>query len=226
MSTEAAAATIEQTRKAAMFGLAGGMGAGKSTARKELGRLGAYVIDADQTMRELRKPGQAGFVAMVGILGEGILDDDGTIDTQKVSAAIFADADLKQEVEQAAHPLIWSAMYGKIETLGEDDIAVLEVPLMTPETAKVFDGVVVINTERERAIGNLVTYRNVTREEAEARINTQMTNEQRAAMADYTVHNDGTRRDFITAIREGVWPWLQEVAAERRAAIEAGTSIQ
>lgn len=200
-------------QRAAMFGLTGGMGAGKSTAGRKFSELGAEVIDADDVVRGLNQPGQAGFLAMVEIIGEEVVDDEGKLDAEKASSIIFAQPALKREVEQAIHPLVWGTMNSQVEDLDPKSIAVLEVPLLTPETAKVFDGVVVVNTARERAIGQLIANRGFTREKAEARINTQISNKNRAAMADYIIENNGTFDEFMVAIH-WAWDWMQQVATE------------
>lgn len=204
---------VESDRKAAMFGLTGGICAGKSTARRELSGLGAKVIDADKVFHDLRRPGQPGFEAMVEIIGEEIVADDGCLDNERIGSIIFSQPELKREVEKAIHPMVWGNMYGQVQAMGEEDIAVLEMPLLTPETAVPFDGVVSIIVEPEQAIRQLIANREgFTREKAEMVINNQISNEERAAMADYLIENDGTLEEFVTAIH-GAWSWMREASA-------------
>ncbi len=192
------------------------MGSGKSTVGKELLKLGAGVIDADNIVRDLNRPGEPGFAAMVDILGQEVVADDGQLDKDKVSSMMFSSPVLKQEVERVVHPLVWSNMFEEVRKLDKNTIPILEIPLLKPEHTRFFDGVVVVNTDPELAVERLAM-RGFTPEQAWDRINTQMTNEERAEMADYVIDNNGTYDELMIAAR-GSWHWMQTVNIRQQVA--------
>ena len=61
-------------------GLTGSIAVGKSFVTSVFAELGCHVLDADQTAREVVKPGAAGLKAVAQEFGEEILAPDGTLD--------------------------------------------------------------------------------------------------------------------------------------------------
>jgi dephospho-CoA kinase len=197
---------------AAMFILSGGMCAGKTTAGREYDRLGAHVIDADNVVRDLRRPGEPGYIAMVDILGEGIIASDETLDTEKISAIIFSEDELRGRVQRVLHPLVWERMFSEAAELNAEDVAIFEVPLPDKEMSTLVNGVVALIAPVELALEHLINGdRDVTPEEALRRIKSQPTNEERVAAADYVITNDGTEEELKTKVGESL-TWMKERA--------------
>ena len=63
-----------------VIGLTGTIGAGKSTIIQWLADRGACVVDADQLTREVQKPGESAYEAIVEAFGASILLSSGEID--------------------------------------------------------------------------------------------------------------------------------------------------
>ena len=80
------------------IGLTGGIGSGKSTVSAELVRLGAVVIDADATTRQLQEPGQPLFEAIVARFGPDVVGEDGRLDRPRIAALVFPNPDLLKEL--------------------------------------------------------------------------------------------------------------------------------
>lgn len=197
---------MSEREYAPVVGLTGGMGAGKSTVGRELAKLGAVVIDADEIVRDLYRPGELGFVAVVGLLGEEVVKDDGLLNTKKVASIIFADEELRGDVEKAVHPLVWDKMWGNARSLDPSQVAVFESPLLNRESAAPMDGVVVVNTDPDIAVERL-SGRGFTPQEARARISTQMSNQERASLADFVIVNNSAYEELLESVREA-WNWM------------------
>lgn len=193
-----------------IFGLTGGIGSGKSSVRRGLARLGAAVIDADKVVSDLNQPGELGHVTMRRVLGEQVIDEDGALNTKKAASLIFANTALRQEVQRIIHPEVWRRLFDFANSLDKQTIAVFEIPLLKPEHTDRVDGVVVVNTEPRVAVERL-GQRGFTPEEAIARINTQVTNAERAAMADFVINNNGTPSELEGQI-SSAWQWMQSMA--------------
>ena len=92
------------------FGLTGGIGSGKSTVADGLVGRGAALVDADEIVRDLQKPGGAVFQAMVEHFGDRIVGADGELDRQAVADIVFADPDELEKLNELVHPAVGKAM--------------------------------------------------------------------------------------------------------------------
>ena len=71
--------------------ITGGIGSGKTTVAKLLVDKGVVLVDADQIVKDLQKPGGEVFNRIVEIYGNEILLDDGELDRQKIAEIVFND---------------------------------------------------------------------------------------------------------------------------------------
>jgi len=74
-----------------IVGLTGSVGSGKTTVSNFFKDLGAYVIDWDELARKMTRPRLAAWKEVVDYFGKGILNDDLTIDRQKLADIVFSD---------------------------------------------------------------------------------------------------------------------------------------
>ena len=197
----------------AMFELTGGMGSGKSTTGEILESFGAQVIDTDKVAAELQESGERPALApMIEILGEEIIGGDGKLDRAKAGEIMFADPDLVKAINEALHPMVWDATLAKVADLSGGSIAVVEVPVPDLEHGKIMDGIVSVITPVEKTIERLATgKRKIAPEIASQRINEQISNEERIAMSDFVIINDGSLEDLHANTAEA-WEWMQRQA--------------
>ena len=80
--------------------LTGNIAAGKSTVARLLREWGAVVFDADETVRELQRPGQPVFAAILGHFGPAVLRTDGGLDRDALRRRILADPAARAALEQ------------------------------------------------------------------------------------------------------------------------------
>ena len=90
-------------------GLTGSIAVGKSFVTRVLSELGCRVIDADEVARRVVEPGGEGLRAVVGAFGEGVLNEDGTLDRAKLGALVFGDEERRALLNSLLHPLIMEA---------------------------------------------------------------------------------------------------------------------
>lgn len=102
-----------------MFGLAGGVGSGKSTAAAVLGELGCAVIDGDAIGQELLDdPNVARQLRRRW--GDRIFGPDGAVDRQALAAIVFQDHDELGRLNAILHPPIRRRMAERIAALASD----------------------------------------------------------------------------------------------------------
>jgi len=172
-------------------GLTGGLGSGKSTVAALLGEHGAVIIDADVVAREVVRAGTPGFAAVVARFGPGVVGPDGELDRAALARIVFADGAALDELNAIVHPLVGSRSAELAAAVPPGAVVVHDIPLLAENgLADRFDTVVVVEADREIRLARLAE-RGLTRAEAEARMAAQATDEQRRAIADEIVRNDG-----------------------------------
>ena len=194
-------------------GLTGGIGAGKSEVSRLFVSYGAVLIDADKIAREVVEPGTPGLAAIVEAFGEGVLTPEGALDRPKLGSRVFADAEKLATLNAIVHPLV-GARSAELERLASpDDVVIHDVPLLTENRlAALYDLVVVVDASAETQLDRLVRFRGMAESEARNRMAAQATREQRRAVADLVIDNDGPLEALEPQVRK-VWEQLRERAA-------------
>lgn len=194
-------------------GLTGGIGAGKSEVSRLLVSYGAVLIDADKIAREVVEPGTPGLAAVVEAFGEDVLAADGTLDRPKLGSIVFADAARLATLNAIVHPLVGARSAELEGGAGADAVVIHDVPLLTENgLAPLYDLVVVVDASPETQLDRLVRLRGMTEDEARARMAAQASREQRLAIADLVIDNDGPLEALEPQVRK-IWAELSERAA-------------
>ncbi|MFJ3594947.1 dephospho-CoA kinase [Streptomyces sp. NPDC090126] len=196
-------------------GLTGGIGAGKSEVSRLLVSYGAVLIDSDLISREVVEPGTPGLAAVVEEFGPAVLTAEGALDRSALGALVFADDGRRAALNAIVHPLVGARAAELERAAPEDAVVVHDVPLLTEnKLAPLYDLVVVVDASAETRLDRLVTLRGMTEADARARMAAQATREERRAVADLIVDNDGPREALDARVRE-VWDELVRRAAAR-----------
>ena len=183
-----------------MIGLTGGIGSGKSTVAALLAAHGARVVDADRIAREVVEPGTPGLAAVAAEFGERVLTPAGALDRPALAALVFGDPAARARLDALVHPLVRARAAELVAAAPADAVVVQDVPLLveTGQTGS-FDLVLVVEADVETRVARLVD-RGLTAEDARARIASQATDEQRRAVADVVLRNDGDRAALATQV--------------------------
>jgi dephospho-CoA kinase len=191
-----------------LVGLTGGVGSGKSTVAALLAERGAVVIDADAVAREVVEPGRPAYEAIVSWLGPSIVRDDGWLDRSALAARVFNSDRDRERLNSIVHPAVGARVTELLAAAPHDAVVVYDVPLLVEsDMAGAFEVVVVVQASLETRLSRLEG-RGMGRDDALARMAAQATDEQRAAVADELIENDGSLEDLTVAV-DGVWERLQ-----------------
>ena len=190
-------------------GLTGGIGAGKSTVADMFSKLGAVVIRSDELARQVIEPNTPGFQKVLSRFGNQILQENGSIDRQKLAQIVFNDKNSLKDLEEIIHPLVRNKTSELIDSQTQETIVVNEVPLLLEKKMeKMFDFlVVVISSEKNRI--NRLQKRGISEPEAKKRMSLQVSDEARKSSADFLITNDGNI-DQLEADVAKVWQALLE----------------
>ena len=172
-------------------GLTGSIATGKSFVSKVLAELGCHLIDADETAREVAAPGSPALRKVAQEFGSEMLSDDGTLDRAKLGAVVFGDPARLQVLNGILHPYIIAKQDERLrewEAVDPEAIAVVDAALMIESGGyKRFDKLIVVHCDEEVQLQRLMARNNLTREEAERRIGTQMSQREKMKFADYLI---------------------------------------
>ncbi len=177
--------------------LAGGIGAGKSTAVDYLRARGFMALDADEVYRDLAAPHQPLLATLVDAFGSAILTHDGELDRSFLAAVVFNDRSALHRLNAITHPAIGRAIRRALDS-ADGDVAFVAIPLFRLEHRDELqlDEVWSIQVSPEIAVDRLVSQRAMGESEARARIAQQMSNEERQRLADEVIWNN-TDRDTL-----------------------------
>lgn len=171
-------------------GLTGGLASGKSTvARRLADRPGFLVVDADRLVADLYRPGGEGASAVASLFGPGYLAPDGAVDRGALASLVFADAEARDRLEEAIHPLVRNRF---ADLAGDHDgVAVLEATLLVEAGYRdLFDLVVTVEAPEEVRLARAVA-RGLPEADARARLAAQGDGAARRATSDLVIVNDG-----------------------------------
>lgn len=184
-------------------GLTGGVASGKSTVSAMLAELGAVVIDADLLAREVVARGTPGLAAVVAEFGAGVLTPDGDLDRPAMGAIVFADEARRRALEAIIHPLVRVRSAELEAGAGPDRLVVHDIPLLVEAgMAEQFAAVIVVDAPEELQVERMTQDRGWSTQDAESRIRSQATREQRRAVATYVVDNTGDLDALRARVRE------------------------
>ena len=176
-----------------VIGLTGGIGCGKSEAAQYLKTLGAAHVDADEISRELTRPGGAALPEIRRVFGDAAFNADGTLDRASLGRLVFCNEPARRALEGIIHPLVQREMLTRMDAAAQAGAAVviLDVPLLF-ETGMdaLCDETWALYLERERQVSRVVTRDGLSREEAEARVDSQMPAAERNARATHAIDTD------------------------------------
>lgn len=190
-----------QSEKVPFVGLTGGMGAGKSTALAQLERLGAAVLSTDAVVHELYEDERLRD-AVVERWGEDIVAPAGKVDRSAVAARVFADVEDRAWLEGMLWPLVGERVGQWLTEVRARHpaprAAVVEVPLLFEAGMEgVYDATVAVIAEeqvrRERAASRGHALQ-------DARAARQLSQEEKARRATFTVRNDGSERELAAQL--------------------------
>lgn len=179
--------------------LTGGIGSGKSLVGELFAQLGASVIDFDQLARDVVDRGTEGFDEVLTRFGDEILSN-GYLDRAKLAHVVFNDPQALSELEEIVHPRIYIAYTKFLKVQEEDAVVIAEIPLLTEsQTNYHFDFVIAVEAD-ERARRSRLRERGMTDFAIEQRLRAQLGDQERRAIADFVIHNHGSRDELLRQV--------------------------
>ncbi len=174
-----------------IIGITGGTGAGKTSVCDEFKKYGAQIVDSDLIARQVVKKGQPALDEIISAFGNDVITDDGELDRKKVGSIVFSDGDKLKILNKITHKYIFAEMKRQIDE-SDAEIIVLDVPLLFqddfPFDCDLTVAVVAYKSERIRRI---MDRDGISKEFAEKRILSQLSDDEYKRLADICFENNG-----------------------------------
>ena len=202
----------DTTDRPLRIGLTGGIASGKSTVAEIFAELGTPVIDTDVIAREVVSPGQPALDEIRDSFGPQVFAPDGSLDRAAMRAVVFADEVARHKLEAILHPRIREATMEQVADAG-GAYQLIVVPLLVESPLRSFvDRVLVVDCDKETQIRRLLARDAETERQARRMIAAMASREDRLAIADDVIQNDGElqeARDQVLALHHS---YLQRAA--------------
>ena len=191
-----------------IIGLTGGIASGKSTVAQQLGQLGAHVIDADKLGHNAYVSGSEAFDLVVSAFGNDTVGSDGEIDRKVLGSKVFGNAGSLKKLTDIVWPAIKQMATQEILSVKEqrpEQVIVLEAAvLFEAGWEDIVDEVWSTIVDREVAIERASNRDGTDRSQVEARIDAQISNEERKEKADRLIDNSGSEADLQAQVKQ-IW---------------------
>ncbi|HUX48971.1 MAG TPA: dephospho-CoA kinase [Dehalococcoidia bacterium] len=188
-----------------IVGLTGSVGTGKSTVANLFKELGAYVVDWDELAREVTRPHLKAWKEIVEYFGKSILNEDLTINRQKLADIVFSDKEKVAKLNQIVHPEVLKEderMTSEIKSLDPNALIIKDIPLLFELTRPIFvDRIVVVSASEQTQLRRLEET-GMSREDAQNRIKSQLPLEEKIESADFVINNDGPLEETKKQVEE------------------------
>ena len=182
-------------------GLTGGIGSGKSAVSSLFEEWGAFIFDADAVAKDILNNDSTAQSEIIAEFGTDVLNKDGKIEKKKLSRIAFQDEDHQLRLNTTIHPYVFrkiDSSFDKILQKGKHDMFCVDAALIYESGADAhMDYVIVVTSHLRLRTERVMERGGLTREEFLRRLELQWPDEDKTHMADYVIHNNGTREGLI-----------------------------
>jgi dephospho-CoA kinase len=194
-------------------GLTGNIGSGKSLVSEMFSIYGVPVYIADQESKKfLGDP----FVKekIITLFGMEITTESGEIDRMALAQLVFADEKSLAALNSILHPLVIDDFTSWCEAYREQPYIIHEAAIIFESgVSDLFDKIIHVSCPKEIAIERVMHRDGIDGNLVVQRMNHQMEDEKKAALADFVILNDGTEMIIPQVIT--IHETLLKISADR-----------
>lgn len=202
-----------------VLGITGGIGSGKTTAAGYLRSLGFACVDVDQIGRELTAEGSPLLEILdrefgpdgkygrgIAILRDSSIEGIKILDRKALASVVFSDEKARARFNEIIHSRMLRIIREQIEELRKKENIrgiLLDAPLMYEAGCDTMcDRVILVTAPVEIRIERVMKRDGTTREDVVSRIKSQMSDEEKARLADFVVDNSGDTNELCRKLDE------------------------
>lgn len=187
--------------------VSGGIGVGKSTISAALKPFALAFADADELARQVVAPGSPALADIRRRFGDDVFHSDGSLNRAVLARIVFSDESARADLESFTHPRIAQMAHEILDVPGFG-FTVYDIPLLVnADDASAYDEVIIVAAPLEERLLRLEK-RGLSRQDAQRRIEAQISDEQRRHFASIFVNNTGTSEDLAILGQRIAQEWL------------------
>jgi len=184
------------------IGITGGIGSGKTTVCRVFETFGIPVFYADTVAKEIMVADPVLVAGVIAAFGKESYDNEGILNNKHLAQIVFNDRAELAKLNALVHPAVFRAF----------DQWLLTVPAHTPyilkEAALLFesgsykscDKSILVTAPVNIRLQRVVERDRVSEEQVQARMDKQMSEEEKLKMADFFISNDGSRSIILQVV--------------------------
>lgn len=187
-----------------VLGLTGNIGCGKSSVSTIFMENNIKVVDADIVARQIFDDKNL-LNEVFSTFGESIRNQDGSLNRRALGNIVFNDDEKLILLNNLTHPKIKQKILSKVEEYknqGEKIVVIDAALLIEDDYIPYIQKLILITCRKEIQINRIIARDNCTKEEAISRINSQMSQEEKAKFADYIIDNSNSFEELKKKVLE------------------------
>lgn len=171
-----------------IIGLTGGIGSGKSTVAQMYKELGIPVYDSDKEAKTLMVNSKSLKKAIIALFGESSYDGK-NLNRKYIASQVFSNKSLLQKLNEVVHPAVkehfrtWICQQQAPYVIQESALIYEE------QNATRYDAVILVTAPQETRLQRVIKRDGATRDEVLNRMANQLTDDEKAPKANYTIQN-------------------------------------
>lgn len=180
-----------------VLGITGGIGSGKSTVSSILRDKGLLVLDADEISKKVTEPGGKAIPAIAEEFGPRAVGAGGVMNRKAVSQIVFSDKKKLDTLSSIVHRYVFEEMEEQVQKEREKGTkcVVLDVPIPVTRFTDMCNQIWVVTCDKEVRLARLAK-RGLEKDEANRRIDMQMSDDEYCSLGDFTIDNSWDLEDL------------------------------
>ncbi|MBU5335272.1 dephospho-CoA kinase [Intestinibacter bartlettii] len=187
-----------------VLGLTGNIGCGKSSVSTIFMENNINIVDADIVARQIFDDKDL-LNEVFSTFGESIKNQDGSLNRKALANIVFNDDEKLITLNNLTHPKIKQKILSKVEEYknqGEKIVVIDAALLIEDDYLPYIDKLILITCRKDIQINRIMARDNCTKEEAISRINSQMSQEDKAKFADCIIDNSNSFEELEKKVLE------------------------
>lgn len=185
-----------------IIGITGGIASGKSTVTNFLRQKGFQVVDADAVVHQLQKPSGRLYQVLVEHFGEKILLENGELNRPLLASLIFSNSEEQEWSKRTQGEIIREELATLRDQLVQsEDVFFMDIPLLFEQGYDSwFDEIWLVYVDKKTQIERLMNRDHLNIEEAQARLESQLSLSKKKKLASHIIDNSGTQKELVNQV--------------------------